>query len=125
MALTKAQIKNKIDNLTYQKNNYVNERNKYKTSLNYANKLLTDLNSSKKYLDTSEENLKKYFNINGKTPDGGKIKKSQNEINKMIKNVKSTVIPKINNEIERLNRNINNLEYQINNLWRDYRNAES
>ena len=40
MALTKSQIRAKINTLTRQKDSYVNEREKYKTSRNYAEKLV-------------------------------------------------------------------------------------
>lgn len=124
MSLTRSQIRNKIYNLEAQKNNYVKERDKYKTSLTHANKLLRSLSNSNVNLSSSKEYLGKYFNINGKTPDNGKLDASRNELSKMANKVSGTIIPKINNEISRLDRNINNLQYQINSLWRDYNNAK-
>lgn len=124
MPLTRSQIRNKIYNLEAQKNNYVKERDKYKTSLTHANKLLRSLSNSNVNLSSSKEYLGKYFNINGKTPDNGKLDASRNELSKMANKVSGTIIPKINNEISRLDRNINNLQYQINSLWRDYNNAK-
>ena len=124
MSLTRSQIRNKIYNLEAQKNNYVKERDKYKTSLTHANKLLRSLSNSNVNLSSSKEYLGKYFNINGKTPDNGKLDASRNELSKMSNKVSGTIIPKINNEISRLDRNINNLQYQINSLWRDYNNAK-
>ena len=51
MALTRSQIQDKINTLTRQKNNYTNERNKYKDSLNYANKLVRNFIPCYKKLD--------------------------------------------------------------------------
>ena len=124
MALTRSQIQNKINILTRQKNNYANERNKYKDSLSYANKLVRNLSSSINYLSTSNDYMKSYFTINNKTADGGEINKTKNEINNILKKLNNTIIPSINSNINTLNTRINNIDREIRELKRQLETAQ-
>ena len=125
MALTKSEIKYKIDTLTWEKNNCIGTRDNYKKSLSYANKLVSNLKSGISYLNTTKDHMKKNFTINGKTADGGKIEKTATNVNGIVKKLNNTIIPRINQEINSLNNEINNLTYRINSLWNDYYNAKS
>ncbi len=124
MSLTKSQIKQKINQLERKKKGYEQDRNNYKNSLNYANRLVSELNTSNRYLEGANSNLKQYFKINGKLGDNGKTNSVQEEIISIINELRSKVIPNINNNINNLNANINSLNVQINKLWRDYNRAE-
>ena len=124
MALTKSQIKAKINSLTKENNNYMSERTKYKNSLSYANKLISSLKSSNNYLNSSNNNLKKYFMINGKTADDGKIVNIKEDVNKIIKKLNNTIIPNINSNIKNLDNKINSTTKEINVLKRQYETAE-
>lgn len=124
MALTKAQIQSKINSLTIKKNNCENRRSSYKTSLTYANKLLNNLNSSISQLNSSNDYLKRFFTINNKTADGGKIEKVKSEINQIIKKLNNTIIPDINSNINSLTGDINYCTREINELVRQRQNVE-
>lgn len=124
MGLTRAQIKSRINSLTKQKSNYISERTKYKKSLSYGNKLLNSLKNSKGYLSSSNDYLRKYFTINGKTADSGKINKTTESLNNIIKNLNNTIIPEINNSINNLNSKINRTDREISNLKRQLDTAE-
>ena len=118
MALTMVQIRNKIDTLARQKNNYDSEKSKYKNSLEHANKLVRSLSNSDNYLNSSADYLKRYFTINSKTVDNGEISKIKNEINNIIKKLNNTIIPNIKNNINTLDTKINNINKEIRELRR-------
>ena len=124
MALTKSQIRAKINTLTRTKNSYVSERDKYKTSRTYAEKLIRNLNDSNKYLISSDDYMKRYFMINGKTADGGEINKTKDEVNLIIKKINNTILPSINSNINSLNNKITKTEKEINDLRRQYETAQ-
>lgn len=125
MALTRAQINSKITQLTREKNNCVNERTKYKNSLTYANKLVSSLNSSSTYLVNSNDYMKRFFTINNKTADGGKINSTKENINQIVKKLNNTIIPSINSNINNLTTRINNIDREINKLKRDLQTAQA
>lgn len=123
--MTRAEIQRKINELTRRKNNYNAELNEYRNALNYANKLVSSLSNGEQYLNTANDQLKKYFTINGKTGDGGKITNENEKIKTLIKDLNNTIIPNINSNIKNINNNIYDLNRQINILRRQYANAES
>ena len=124
MSLTRAEISRQINSLTRKKNVCENERKKYKTSLTYATKLVGSLSSSRNDLNYSNSNMEKYFTINNKTADSGKIISTRDELNEMIRKLNHTIIPEINNNINMLTREIANIERQISSLRRQYETAD-
>ena len=121
--MTKKEIQYKINQLNRQLTNYQNEKNDYSTSLSYANKLVASLNSGLNNLKTSNDNLKKYFTINGKTVASDNIESACNELQSSIKELTGVIIPGINKEIKNLSSKIYNIQIQISNLRRQYANA--
>ncbi len=124
MAMTRSQIKSKINALTREKNSYNATRNSYKNSLNLAKSLVTSLNSTNNSLTGAYDNMRRYYAVNGKTADNGKITKNKDNINQIIKRLNNTVIPSINNCIHDLDYKINSINRQIQQLNREYRLAE-
>ena len=124
MALTRTQIQSKINTLIRQKSNYETQRSNYRTSLTYANKLISNLDSSLNNLNSSNDYLKRFFTINNKTIDGGKIEKAKTEISQIMKKLDNTIIPNINSNISSLTNNINLLSREISTLRRQLETAE-
>ena len=110
MALTIHQLTVRLQELNKQKKNCESERTKYKTSLTNANKLVQRLNESVKYLNNTNDYMKKYFTINGKTADGGKINSIKESTNEIIRKIKTRVIPSIDSSISNLNFKINKID---------------
>lgn len=125
MALTREQIRREINNLTRYRNNYDNERRKYRDSLNYAQKLVRNLTDSINYLNTSNDYMKRYFTINNKTADSGETSKTKEQINQMVKKLNNTIIPSINSNISNLNTKITKTDREISILRRQYETAEA
>ena len=123
MALTRAQINTKINQLTRQKNSYASEKTNYEKSLTYAKKLVQSLNNSVAYLATSNDYMQRFFTINNKTADGGKISKTKEEINQIIKKLNNIIIPNINNNISSLKTKINNADKEIAKLKKELQTA--
>ena len=98
--MTRQEIQNKINQLNRQLKNYTNEKSNYTNSLSYAKKLVSSLNTSLQYLNTSNDNLKRYFTIGGKPADSGKTESMKDELTAIIKEVNNYVIPDINNNIK-------------------------
>ena len=121
--MTRKEIQYKINQLTKQLNNYTSEKNSYSNSLGYAKKLVSSLNTSLQYLNTTNDNLKSSFTINGKTADGGKVEETKNEVNAVIREVNNSVIPDINSNIKTLTNKINNINSQLYTLRRQLQNA--
>ena len=116
--------KNKIDELTKMKNDYKKKLDSYNKSLNYANKLLSILKSSNQQLLNTNDGLHAYFNINGKTLDGGKVKELKDRVTNIINKMENTIIPGIKSNIDTLNKKIKDTEKQITDLIRGNRNIE-
>ena len=116
--VTNTEIQSRINELTRQKSSYEKTMSSYKTSLTHANKLITNLEDSLNNLNSSNDYLKRYFTINNKTVDGGKIETNKIKINEILKKLKNTIIPSINNNIRDLTTKINSLTREINNLKR-------
>ena len=112
---TNSEMQSKINELTRKKIGYEKTMSSYKTSLTHANKLITNLQDSLNNLNSSNDYLKRYFTINNKTVDGGKLEKN---ITKIIKQINNTIIPSINGNIRDLTTKINFLTREINNLKR-------
>lgn len=123
MALTRNEIRRKIDNLTWQKNQYIKERDDYKKSLTHAKNLLKNLKDSNIYLESSNDYMKRFFTINRKTADAGKIANVRIQIVKISKQINTIIIPNINTKISDLNTKISTKEREIGNLWWQYENA--
>ena len=79
---------------------------------------------SNKYLISSDDYMKRFFMINGKTADGGEINKTKEEINSIIKKLNNTILPNINSNISSLKGKITNLEREISSLRRQYETAQ-
>lgn len=124
MALTKSQIRSRINSLSREKAGYVGERTKYKTSLDYAERLVRNLDTSSNYLISSNDYMKRFFTINNKTADNGEIVTSKEQIGQMIKKLNNTIIPTINRNISDLNNKISRIEKQISELRRQLASAE-
>ena len=116
--LTNTEIQSRINELTRQKSSYEKTMSSYKTSLTYANKLITNLEDSLNILNSSNDYLKRYFTINNKTVDGGKIETNKMKINQIIRNIKNIIIPSINSNVRDLTTKINSITREINNLKR-------
>lgn len=125
MGLTRSQIREKINKLTREKNNYQKEKDKYNSSLKYAQKLVKDLENSENYLNLSNDYMKKFFTIGNNTADNGKINDVKNDINNIEKKLTTNIIPSINTNIRTLTNKINNLDREINSLKREYERAEN
>lgn len=123
MALTKSQIRARIQSLTTQKNNNIAERTKYNNSLSYAKQLVKKIESSNSQMTTVNKYMNDYFTINKKTADEGKINQVKEQISSTLKKLNNTIIPSINSNINNLNNNINRLEREINSLRRQYETA--
>ncbi len=124
MALTKSQIRSRINSLSREKTGYVGERTRYRTSLDYAEKLIANLNTSTNYLVSSNDYMKRFFTINNKTADNGEIVTTKEQISQMIKKLNITIIPTINRNISDLNTKISRIERQISELRRQLATAE-
>ena len=124
MSLSRAEISRRINSLTREKTACQNEREKYKTSLTYATKLVSSLSKSENDLNHSNNYMEKFFTINNRTADNGKIISTRDELNQIIKKLNNTIIPEINNNINMLTREITNIERQISSLRRQYATAD-
>jgi len=125
MARTRAQIKVDINSVQKQINANEEEKRRYQTSLSNAKKLVSNLTASLNNARQAQDNLKKYFTINGKTADGGKIEKVKTEINGIIRNINVTILPTINTKINSLNTKYRMLVNKKSSLESEYRSAES
>lgn len=92
------------------------QRIQYKDSLNYAKKLVDNLQDSMVKINYSENYLKSYFTIDGKTADGGKLDSIRTEIKQTIKILNNTVIPNINLNINKLTKEISEITKKINEI---------
>lgn len=124
MAMTKSQIRAKINQLTREKNNKNAVLNQYQNSLNKAKELINKLTETSKYLSNTSTSLKRNFTVNGKSADSGKTESIKNEIDKAIRKLNSEVSPSINSNINSLKSQIKNLDTRIYNLRRQYNQAE-
>lgn len=122
--MTRSEISARINALSREKNNRNSELRSYKSSLNSAKGLVSKLNSGLTYLNNSSDQLSRSFTINGKTADAGNIEQSKTEINNIIKQINTGLIPSINSQISRLEREIRNISNEINSLNRAYAMAE-
>lgn len=112
-----ANIDQQIRLATNQLNGYQKSKNGYTTSLNYAKKMLSGLNESLKYLNTSNDNLRKTFTISGKTADAGNIEKVKDEVSAAIREV-NNMISSMNSVIKELSNAIYAKQNEINKLKR-------
>ena len=122
--MTRSEISARINALTRDKNNRNSELRSYQSSLNCARNLVSKLNNGLSYLNTAKDNLNRYFTIDGKTADKGDVDSVKNEINNMVKQINTGLIPSINSQISRLQREIDSITREINSLNRQYALAE-
>lgn len=123
--MTKAQIQAEIDDLNWERRNCNSEIRQYSNALGYARSLLKKLQDGTKYLNTSKDNLNRYFTINGKTADSGSINATINELNDAYRVINSTIIPNINSKIRSLNNEIDDIDNRISYLRREYAKAQA
>ena len=121
--MTKQEIQNRINQLNRQLNSYVQERKEYNTALHNAQDLANTINEGLSSLNTSSENLKKYFTISGMIVGSDKIEDTDSGMKDIKKQLSSTIIPAINSSIRNLTNKIHNIESEIENLKRQYANA--
>ena len=122
--MTRSEISARINALTRDKSNRNSELRSYQSSLNCAKNLASKLNNGLSYLNTAKDNLNRYFTIDGKTADKGDVDSVKNEINNMVKQINTGLIPSINSQISRLQREIDSITREINSLNRQYALAE-
>ena len=122
--MTRSEISARINALTRDKSNRNSELRSYQSSLNCARNLVSKLNNGLSYLNTAKDNLNRYFTIDGKTADKGDVDSVKNEINNMVKQINTGLIPSINSQISRLQREIDSITREINSLNRQYALAE-
>ena len=67
--------------------------------------------------------MKRFFTINKKTADAGRITNVRSQIVKIAKQINTIIIPNINTKISDLNTKISTKEREIGNLWWQYENA--
>ena len=121
--MTKQEIQNRINQLNRQLNSYVQERKEYNTALHNAQDLVNTINEGISSLNTSSENLKKYFTIGGTIVGSDKIQDTDSGMKDIKKQLSNTIIPAINSSIRNLTNKIHNTESEIENLKRQYANA--
>ena len=92
-------------------------------SLSYSNKLVSKLNNDQTNLKIVLENLKKYFVINKKTGDNGKVEKIISELDKIIKKLNNSIIPEIKRMISEQEKQRDIKQIQLNRLKREYENS--
>ena len=113
--MTKQEIQNRINQLNRQLNSYVQERKEYNTALHNAQDLANTINEGLSSLNTSSENLKKYFTISGMIVGSDKIEDTDSGMKDIKKQLSSTIIPAINSSIRNLTNKIHNIESEIEN----------
>lgn len=121
--MTKQEIQNRINQLNKQLNSYTQERKEYNTALHNAQDLVNTINEGISSLNTSSENLKKYFTIGGTIVGSDKIQDTDSGMKDIKKQLSNTIIPAINSSIRNLTNKIHNTESEIENLKRQYANA--
>lgn len=121
--MTKQEIQNRINQLNKQLNSYTQERKEYNTALHNAQDLVNTINEGLSSLNTSSENLKKYFTIGGTIVGSDKIQDTDSGMKDIKKQLSNTIIPAINSSIRNLTNKIHNTESEIENLKRQYANA--
>ncbi|MBQ9072022.1 MAG: hypothetical protein IJY25_02580 [Bacilli bacterium] len=126
MALTKSQIKAKIDEKERLKKQYQEERDNYAASIDYSGKIIRNLKSCvNSYLSPANDSLEKYFTIDGKSADNGQIPATIKEINSIANHMNNNVVSDLVYYKNYLDNEISNLKTQIDKLWVEYNNAES
>ena len=121
--MTKQEIQNRINQLNKQLNSYIQERKEYNAALHNAQDLGNTINEGLSSLNTSSENLKKYFTISGTIVGSDKIEDTDHGMKDIKKQLSNTIIPAINSSIRNLTNKIHNTENEIENLKRQYANA--
>ena len=125
MALTKAQIQKKIEELTINKKNCQTDKGKYNDAKKYAIKLETELKNAKASNQSSIDYAKQYFVIDGKIGDGGKLEKLFNDINNSESKIRDIIIPAIDNELSNLTNKISQIDTEINKLKKQLQQCDT
>lgn len=123
--MTKAQIKNQINQLNKKLNSYKTQKTQYETLKNKVTQIVNLLNSSINSLNNAKSYLKKGYGSNVKTTP---YKNTDNEIKKVTeikKYLELKVILEINSQIRKLNSNCTSTQNKINKLWKEYYRAEN
>ena len=112
--MRKSEIRNKINALTNQINNYKNERDRYKEALSYANKLVGSIGRGTKSLSSANDSLKSGFTIKGKAVGGTQIETIKGTVSGLQGKVSGQIIPEINKKIRELDNKISSANSEIN-----------
>lgn len=124
MAKTRAQIQSEINQKNKEEQSYLTSKSNYEQALNYASQLVSTLNSINKDINSSKDYLKKYYTINGKTADNGKLDDMKNNITQYLKNLNNNIIPEIKKNISALNTKISGIEREVLLLEKQYIKAQ-
>lgn len=95
-----------IYNLQYEKNKYINLRDKIKNICN-------DIESTYDNYDRLSLNMKKSFSIDEESADFNNIIKNKNEIASIRGYLNNVILNEINAKIIRINRDIENYQQQM------------
>ena len=121
MTKTRTQILAEMSQKKNEKHGYVIAKTNYEKSLEYANKLVGNLNSYNTSSNSSKEYLKKYYTINGKTADNGKLDDINNTISLYLNQLNNNIIPEIKKNVNILNSKISSIEREVLLLEKQYK----
>ena len=120
--MTREEIRKKINDLNKEKSECERLKSNYSSSLNNSNKILEYTSSSISQITQANDDLKKYYNINGKAvcqDNINSLKSNINNVQRKINIIKSESKKEMNN----LNNEINEIRRKINALELEYKNA--
>lgn len=114
------EINRKIRNLTQEKVNIESQLKRYNESLTSADKIYKDIIKSMTDVNKTKNLFSKYYKLNGKIADGGKLEIINEKLNANKKDLTDIVIPSIKQEISKLQNQLSQKEKQISDLRRQY-----
>lgn len=118
--MIKEELKQTIDKLKQEQERLQNEIENYNKSKEAANNLIEALEKSNEKLLLVQDGLNNSFTVDSKPIAKEKIKKSTNDIDKTIKELKTNVIIEIDNSINQITSEIKELDVKIESLWQEY-----
>lgn len=104
---------NQLSGLYSRRNNLMEQKEKYESSLSKANSLLSELAKANNFMLIMIESLKENFSINGKTADSNKIQEASDMTSDVIISLNSQIVPEINKKISELDSQIVSINSQI------------
>ena len=120
--MTREEIRIKINNLNKEKEQCKELKSSYSSSLSCLNKTMAHIGSAINQITQAHDNLKKYYNINGKAVCQDKINNLKSNISNVQKQL-NIIGTEINKDINNSNNQINRIEREINALELEYKNA--